>query len=385
MEDNNRDAADQDARKRSVQGLPRNVQVQRTNNRVDPSRGGSTGYRLTRRQQALADAALYGVPYAARCHKISANSIYRWMERALPYRQTGGRERESLVGDDQFHLAVSLFLFPRASADDHCAFIASRGGGVYTRQAFYKRCKELKVKRKKTSLQASAAYTDTNRLRFRLFWNSPPPLGITGVDRYSLCDTDEAGFTLTQVESKYGYGYKAVRVRDIAHYSRTSDDYISLIMTVEPGNPDLPGDVYGSVQNPRKWWKIIRCHCNQDIFSDYIDYVCSDIEDNPLPDGHDEVKFFMWDNLSVHRTDQVMATVENRASRQDHRFNVLFRPPYRPDVAPIEYIFGEINNILAQEVRQEWTVETLALAIHNACTQVGGNGSINRTFEHCGY
>ncbi len=41
---------------------------------------------------------------------------------------------------------------------------------------------------------------------------------------------------------------------------------------------------------------------NQYVFSQYMDYVCSDIEDNPVPGGYNEQKFFMWDNLSVHTT-----------------------------------------------------------------------------------
>ena len=175
MEYNNRAAADKNARNRSIQGLPREVHIERSNNQADESRGGSTGYRLSKRQQVIEDAVRYGVSYSARCHKVCESTVYNWLKRPLPYRQTGGRERTSLVGDDQFYLAVSLFLFPRASADDHCAFIASRGGGVYTRQAFYKRCKELKIKRKKSALQSTSAYTDRNRLRFRLFWESPPP------------------------------------------------------------------------------------------------------------------------------------------------------------------------------------------------------------------
>ena len=201
--------------------------------------------------------------------------------------------------------------------------------------------------------------------------------------RYSLCDTDEAGFTLQAIESKYGRGYQALRVRDIGHYSRSGRDYFSLLMTVEPGNPNLPDHVNGSIRNPRKWWRIIQGSCDQFIFAEYMDYVCHSIEERP--NNFDSQKYFMWDNLSVHRTDLVLSTVELRPTRDDHQFCVVRRPPYRPKMAPIEYIFNEIGTILRRDVRSDWTPEDLELQINNACLAVGTDGKINNLFEHCGF
>ena len=49
-------------------------------------------------------------------------------------------------------------------------------------------------------------------------------------------------------------------------------------MTVEPGNPMIPDHQIGSLMNPRKWWKITVENTNQYVFSEYVDYVLSDIE-----------------------------------------------------------------------------------------------------------
>ena len=382
---NNTDSALKRAQERSRLGLPRVLQVPRTDNAADPSHGGSTGYNIHKRADILTFAAANSVSMAAQEFGVSRSTIYRWIERSLPCHQTGNKEREILVGKDQLILAISLFLYPRASADEHCAFIASRGGKVYSRKQFYARCRELGITKKKSSLEARQAYTPRNLLRNELFWTRQPPLGIHGLPKYSLCDTDEAGFTLQSVETKYGQGYCSMRVQDVGHYTRTNRDYFLLLMTVEPGNPNLPDEVYGSIANPRKWWRIVQGSCNQHIFADYMDYVCRSIEENPLPNNYDSQKFFMWDNLSVHKTDLVLATIELRESIEDHQFCVVRRPPYRPRIAPIEYIFCEINTILSRQIHSEWTPQNLELEINNACLAVGNNGGIDRTFTHCGY
>ena len=158
-----------------------------------------------------------------------------------------------------------------------------------------------------------------------------------------------------------------------------------MIMTIEPGNPHIPNGQIGSLTNPRKWWKITVENTNQYIFAEYIDYVLSDIEDNPVPGGYDEQKYLMWDNLSAHMTPLVTATVELRNRVPGFRFVPLRRPPYQPKFAPIEYIFGEISGILERKCGRDWDQARLVQELHNACVVVGRNGSLSRTFRHCGY
>ena len=129
--------AERTARQRSLHGLPRNIEVPRSNVAADPSQGGSTGYSIQKRADVITFAVANNVHLAAKKYGVSERSIYRGMQQALPYRQTGNHDRSIIVGEDQLHLAISLFVFPRASADEHCAFIAERSGNVYSRQQFY--------------------------------------------------------------------------------------------------------------------------------------------------------------------------------------------------------------------------------------------------------
>ena len=372
------------ARQRSRLGLTRELQTPRDTHNKKPT-SGSRGVPLFRREECVEYASLYSVEAAKRKYGYSRSSIYKWMQRIDPYEMSGNKDRQNLVGLDQFLLSMSVFLFPRMQADERATFIVANGGGrAYSRQDLYKRLLELDVTRKQAGLESKNAYTPRNILRNELFWSRLPRLGIAGVRRFRLTDTDEAAFSLVKVEEKRGYAFRAHRVRDLGNYTKGSPQ-VNLIMTVEPGNPYLPGHVRGSVQNPRKWWRLTLGHTNQYVFSRYIDYVCSDIEDNPVPGGFDAEKYFMWDNFSVHTTAMVATTLQLRPRRNDFRFVSINRPPYRPKIAPIEYIFGEITNILSRKSARDWDQQRLLDEIHSACMEVGLEGSLDRTYLHCGY
>ena len=108
---------------------------------------------------------------------------------------------------------------------------------------------------KKCGIEAHQAFTPRNVLRFRMFFTSPPRMGVAHVRRFRLTDTDEAQFSLVKVESKKGYAFTRHRVRDPGHYTRSMAS-VNLLMTVEAGNPYIAGYSRGSVMNPRKWWRI---------------------------------------------------------------------------------------------------------------------------------
>ena len=68
-----------------------------------------------------------------------------------PYHMTGNKERNILVGHDQFLLAMSIYLYPRADADERAAFIVANGGSqAYSRQDICRRLSEWNVSRKKS-------------------------------------------------------------------------------------------------------------------------------------------------------------------------------------------------------------------------------------------
>lgn len=219
-------------------------------------------------------------------------------------------------------------------------------------------------------------------MRVELFFSDIPPIGIRDIPFYRMIDMDEAKFCLDGIESKYGRALTCVRVRDTAHYKRGNRG-ITLILAIEPGNPNLPPHIYGSIQNPRKWWHLTCANVDQFIFAEFVDYVCSDIEVNPVPGNFDSEKYLLWDNLSAHGTGLVTATAELRPTRPQQSFTIVPRPPYRPMFAPVEYIFCEIASRLAGMVKKEWTLIDLRDGIVTCLIEIGRDCRLNRTFRHC--
>ena len=372
-----------DAQQRSLAGLTRLQESFRSNNESHPSFGGSHGYPLWLRRDIMFWDNLHGIDYVVNRFDISKATVYRWRHRIDAYQRTGNVQRDILTGRDQLLLAMALFIFPRSQNDEIATFIAVNGGSMgLSRQAISARLQDLDVSRKRASLEAFAAYTPMNMMRVELFFSDVLPVGIYGVPFFRLIDIDEAKFCLDGIESKYGRSLTCVRVRDTAHYKRMSRG-ITLILAVEPGNPHLPPHIYGSIQNPRKWWQLTIDNVNQIVFADFVDTVCSDIEDNPVPDNHDNERVLMWDNLSAHATGLVHQTVELRPTRPRQRFTIVPRPPYRPMFAPVEYVFCEIASRLSKMVKKDWTLLNLRHGIVECIIQIGRDCRLNRTFRHC--
>ncbi len=84
----------------------------------------------------------------------------------------------------------------------------------------------------------------------------------------------------------------------------------------------------------------------------------------------------VMDNLSAHKSEEVRELIEGRGCE------VLFLPPYSPDLNPIEEAFSKIKGLLrrAQARTREALIETLGSAI-SAVTAEDAVGFL----EHCGY
>ena len=367
---------------RSASSLSRELQQSRTTIAHHPSKGGSTGYPVHQRLQILVYANIHSTKKACKVFDASRRSLARWRKRLIPFRSTGNKERSTLVGNDQYLLCLCLILFPRSRADQIAAFIYENGGEAYNRYEIYKRSKELNFSRKKASLEANEAYTPFNILRSEMFWSEPPRVGVNGVKRSKLLDVDETRFRLKEIEPKYGYALRPCRIRDTGHYKRGDQDVV-LLMAIEPGNFDIPADQNGSTANPRSWWLLTDKNVDQHVFAKFIDSVCSNIEEYPL-DGDDE-RIFLWDNLSAHQTGIVSTTLEDRPTKNEHKFISIPRPPYQPKWAPIEYIFCQVASALSRHVEKEWTNEIMKNELHDILMGLGKDGKFNRTFAHCGY
>jgi transposase len=84
----------------------------------------------------------------------------------------------------------------------------------------------------------------------------------------------------------------------------------------------------------------------------------------------------VMDNLAAHKGDKVREQIWRQ------RCELLYLPPYSPDLNPIEEAFSKIKGILrwAESRTREALVETLDVAI-SAVTERDAQGF----FAHCGY
>jgi len=93
----------------------------------------------------------------------------------IPYRMTGGKPRDELVGADQLLLSIALYIYPNASADELCVFVVVNGGQVYSRQQISKRCSELVITRKCFSREAYDTFLADSIKNWNVFAHSSHP------------------------------------------------------------------------------------------------------------------------------------------------------------------------------------------------------------------
>ncbi|KAL7552297.1 hypothetical protein ACHAWF_015527 [Thalassiosira exigua] len=237
---------------------------------------------------------------------------------------------------------------------------------------------ELDITKKKASVEAYQAQRDDVLFRLDCFFSTPLPTGIRGVPRYKLIDIDEFGLTLEKCNRTSGWSLKVHRVRKDGHYHHGNK--ITVLLAIEPGDPRVPPATYGSVQWPRRWVRCIRAKGTTiNVFRDFCDGICSDIENNPLP-GTDDHRVLMWDNLISHHANYVHQTVLGRPGPP--RFSIIARPQYHPKIAPIEYKICDLTGEVRLEKEKDWDMARLETAISRAATRIG---PFDSTFVHCGY
>ena len=119
------------------------------------------------------------------------------------------------------------------------------------------------------------------------------------------------------------------------------------------------------------------------MFGDFVDEILTSIENNPAPNGYDDERCILWDNLILHKTPYVTNLIRDRAS--ENNFYSVDRPPYQPKIAPIEYIFCELAAELTRRCVREWDIDILRDNIFDVLSKIGYNGKFYSTFVHCGY
>ena len=352
-------------------GLYRRLGITRTP-KPHPSVGGTRGYSVEMRESEIWSYD-HGLPVTA-----SARSIQRWIRRLHPYVMTGNGDRRVIVGLEQFNLVLFLLAWPDAWLDEIIAYIANTGNGrVYSRSQVSRRLKELGLTKKVGSTEARQASLPINRFKREQFWNMNLPFGVNGCDRRRLIDIDEIGIELQRTNRKYGHSFAGVRVVKPGHYSR--DTKITVILAVEAGDPALAPAVRGSVENPRRWLRImVKAGTTTIDFNDFLVTICEDLQNNhPIGMNGNHSRVFLWDNLSSHCSPIIHQTVEG-----DFGHLIVRRPPYKPSDAPIEYIFC---SLICELQSRTFTTNNVNELIHAIQLVVANLSGFDNTFNKLGY
>ena len=352
-------------------GLYRRLGILRTP-QSHPRVGGTRGYPVEMRESEVWSCD-HNLPLVA-----SRRSIQRWRRRLRPFIMTGNRDRQVIVGLDQFNLIMFLLAWPDARLDEIIAFLANAGNGrVFSRSQVSIRLNELGMSKKIGSTEARQASLPINLFKREQFWSMNLPFGVNGCERRRLIDIDEIGIELQRTNRKYGHSHTGIRVVKPGHYSR--DTKLTVILAVEPGDPALDPEVRGSVDNPRRWLRIlVKAGTSTIDFTDFLRSVCTNLQEYH-PEGMigNRSRVFLWDNLSSHCSPVIHQTVEGEF---DHL--IVRRPPYKPSDAPIEYIFCSLICDLQTKTFETNNLVELIHAIQVSVTNLRG---FNNTFEKLGY
>jgi hypothetical protein len=368
-------------------GLTRELGATRdTSDADDPSRGGSRGYNplWIRRLDVIEQQVQQQRGLSA------ALAIGRWTDERIiePHEMHGGgQETTKLVGRDLMLMAIYLVAYPDAENDEIAAFIANHGGDLYADSTISRQLREFKDSRKEVaSIETYQTFVlPANILRKKdRFFNLPPPLGVNGLARRGLCDTDECVIFLEKANrSSKGLSHPTIRMRKPGHYGKGRK--LTVLLCIEPGDPALAAHIPGSIARPRRWFEFLEDGgTTTEAFAGFVNTFLTSMEGSGL--NVDLDRTLLWDNLrSHHLVPLVTWTVYGRPSTTNSRFRSVPRPPYMPKYGPIEYAFAELGGRLQQRVRPDWNYAVLRQEVTNLLSEIGMDGGFNATFAHCGY
>ena len=166
---------------------------------------------------------------------------------------TGNKDAVRLSGEHLLLLVIFKLAHPDALLGQCVVFIAMNLEDVVIFQEFdiARALKILCYTRKVGSTVAKQAFAQVNLEKFHMFWNYPYPAGVVGIHRRFLIDVNECYFLLEGVNQYYGHAVKGLCVWKPGNYRRGLIK-ITIILAVEPDDPNLPDHVEGNVARPRR-------------------------------------------------------------------------------------------------------------------------------------
>ncbi len=178
--------------------------------------------------------------------------------------------------------------------------------------------------------------------------------GEAGIDAGRLVFVDEMGSN-TALSALYAWARRGERAYGKAPRNRAKNT------TFLTGEHERGGD--GSVVLGGRGGNATKA-----VFEAYVERVLAP----SLSPG----QVVVMDNLSAHKGERVRELVEERGCE------VLFLPPYSPDMNPIEEAFSKVKGLLRKA--ESRTREALIEAIGKALEAVTAHDAWG-FFEHCGY
>ena len=171
------------------------------------------------------------------------------------------------------------------------------------------------------------------------------------LDPERLLFVDEMGAN-TSLHTLYAWSKRGERARCSVPRNRGKNTTLLASMSVEGIGPSLA--ITGTVDAP--------------VFEAYLERVL-------LPELRPG-RILVMDNLSAHKTKKVRELVEEAGCE------LLYLPPYSPDLNPIEEAFSKIKGVLrkAEARTRESLVEAMGPAISSVTDE-----DARSFFEHCGY
>ena len=174
---------------------------------------------------------------------------------------------------------------------------------------------------------------------------------VSTLDGRRLVFVDEIG-TNTSLVPLYAYSLRGHRAYARVPRNRGPNTTLLSSMSVEGMGPSL------AVEGPT----------TREVFEAYVEWV--------LAPSLDPGQIVVLDNLSAHKGGRVSELIEGRGCQ------LLYLPPYSPDLNPIEEAFSKTKRLLrtAQARTREALIEAMRMALCAVTPQdVGG------FLEHCGY
>jgi hypothetical protein len=132
-----------------------------------PRRG--AGYNVWFREEQLAKAQ------AGEDVDVFEWSLRHWRECLHPFRQTGNKAREQIVGIDLLNLATYLRAWPEAALNKMAIFLCNEGGPLYSKQVLSGRLTKLSISKKKAPIRLRGRTFNTV---LEAFGTNPPLLAF---------------------------------------------------------------------------------------------------------------------------------------------------------------------------------------------------------------